>query len=128
MAGTHPLNRLESLVLIAVGGFAGSNLRYLVGSFVPGAEGTLLVNTLGSFLLGFVVYEALFSTLLADRTRTVLGTGFLSSFTTYSTFAVQSIALPGWLLVANVVGTYGCGFVGVLLGRALAKRVEGEDR
>jgi CrcB protein len=83
MTGKHPLVELETLVLIGIGGFAGSNLRYFVGSLVPGLRGTLVVNTLGSFALGFVLYEVLYSELLASQTRLAVGTGFLSSFTTY---------------------------------------------
>ncbi|MFB6165556.1 MAG: CrcB family protein [Haloarculaceae archaeon] len=121
---SHPLVRLESLVLIAIGGFAGSNLRYLAGLLAPGLGGTLLANVLGSFALGFVLYETLYSGVLATETRAVVSTGFLSSFTTYSTFALQSArAGPLWL-VANVVANYGLGFAAVLAGRTLARRVD----
>ena len=125
MPGKHPLIEAEALVLIAIGGFAGSNLRYFVSSFVPGPRGTLIVNTLGSFVLGFVLYEALYSGLLAERTRIAIGTGFLSSFTTYSTFALQSVQLPDWLLVTNVLATYALGFAGVIVGRTLARFLDG---
>lgn len=124
MTDRHPLHRLETLVLIAVGGFAGSNLRYLVDLFVPGMAATLAVNALGSFALGFVLYEAIRSDALAIETRAVISTGFLSSFTTYSTFALQSAQAPLPLLVANVVGTYALGFAGVFGGRTLLEAVE----
>ncbi|MDS0296452.1 CrcB family protein [Halogeometricum luteum] len=121
----HPLVRVESLVLIAVGGFAGSNLRYFASLLLPGLRGTLVANALGSFLLGFVLYERLFSDVLASETRAVLSTGFLSSFTTYSTFALQSAQSPPPVLVANVVANYALGFAGVLVGRSVARRVDG---
>lgn len=127
MAGNHPVRRLETLALIGIGGFAGATLRYFVSSFAPGPRGTLVVNTLGSFVLGFVLYEALYSGLLAERTRIVVGTGFLSSFTTYSTFALQTIGLPHWLLVTNVLATYALGFAGVLAGRELARSLDGSE-
>jgi len=115
----HPLRRVEALALVAIGGFAGSNLRYLVDSLVGGLPATLAVNAAGSFALGFVLYEAVRSDVLAPETRSVLATGFLSSLTTYSTFALQSVqSTPGWLL-ANVVANYTLGFAGVLAGRAL---------
>lgn len=126
MSGTthHPLVRLESLALIAIGGFAGSNLRYLADSLLPGLYGTLVVNVLGSFALGFVLYEALYSGVLAPETRAVVSTGFISSFTTYSTFALQSAqSAPLWL-VLNVVANYALGFAGVLLGRWLARSID----
>lgn len=121
---THLLTRLESLVLIAIGGFAGSNLRYFAGFLLPGLYGTLAVNALGSCALGFILYETLYSGVLARETRTVVSTGFLSSFTTYSTFALQSAqATPAWM-VANVVANYALGFTGVLVGRSLAHQVD----
>ena len=116
--------KLEGLALIAIGGFAGSNLRFFVGAFLPGLSGTLLVNVAGSFVLGFLLYEALYSEVLARQTRAVVGTGFLSSFTTYSTFALESVQSTPLLLVGNVLATYALGFAGVLAGRALASRID----
>jgi CrcB protein len=113
----HPLVRLETLLLIGVGGFAGANLRYFVGLFVPGLGGTLVANATGSVALGFLLYEAIETDLLAERSRVVFGTGLLSSFTTYSTFALQTVQATPLLGVLNVVGSYAFGFLGVLLGR-----------
>ena len=125
MSGTHPLRTLESMALITIGGFAGSNLRYFVARVIPGLGGTLVVNVVGSFVLGFVLYEAIHTGVLAERTRVVV-TGFLSSLTTYSTFAPQTAVLrrPAWI-VANVLATYCLGLAGVLAGRSLATRVDG---
>ena len=94
MSSQHTLVRLEAVALIGIGGFAGSNLRYFVGFLAPGIPGTLLVNVIGSFVLGFLLYEAIYSGLLAEQTQIVAGTGFLSSFTTYSTFALESLQEP----------------------------------
>lgn len=124
MTDRHPLATLEILALVAVGGFAGSNLRYLADQFAPGIEGTLLVNVLGSFALGFLLYEAARSDLLASRTRLVLGSGFLSSFTTYSTFVVEAVQSTPLVAVGYVVASYVLGFGAVLVGRHLAIRVE----
>jgi CrcB protein len=43
----------------------------------------------GCFLLAVLLYEALYTELLAEKMRVVFGTGFLSSYPTYSTFAVE---------------------------------------
>lgn len=130
MADDHLLSRLETLALIAVGGFAGSNLRFFAVGHLPETQAVLLVNVLGSLILGFVVYEAQYTGIVDPTTRVVLTTGFLSSLTTYSTFALQSALAAGPLEVAAiVVGNYGLGFTGVLLGRAVARRVrDGGDR
>jgi CrcB protein len=124
MGGRHPLVHVETVTLIAVGGFLGSNLRFLVGMVSPGLLGTLLVNVTGSTVLGFLVYEALNTDLLADSSRMVLTTGLLSSFTTYSTFAVETVQADPLLGLLNLVASYGLGFVGVLLGRSLALSLE----
>lgn len=150
----HPLVRAETVVLVAVGGFAGANARWVLANAVPaptsvlsdpagtwlalaGAApwvagvdpaliGTLFANVTGAFALGFVLYEAMGSGLLSPASRTALATGFLSSYTTYSTFAVES-ALAGSpaLLAGNVLANYGLGFLAVLLGRASANRIQG---
>ncbi|WP_424000914.1 fluoride efflux transporter FluC [Haloarcula salina] len=127
MADTHPLVTIETVVLVGIGGFAGSNLRYFVGLFLPGLQGTVLVNALGSFALGFLLYEALQVGVLASETKLAASTGFISSFTTYSTFAVETVTTPEWAL-ANVVGSYALGFAGVLAGRAVVRLFAGGDR
>jgi fluoride exporter len=126
MGSKHPFHTIEVLLLIGVGGFAGSNLRYFVSLAEPGLTGTLIANVAGSFALGVILYEAIYMGYFADQTHFVVGTGFLSSFTTYSTFAVQtSQAVSPLLMVGNVVANYGLGIFGVLLGRSLVRRVNG---
>jgi CrcB protein len=119
------LPRREVLALVAVGGLAGTVLRDAVAGLLPGLAGTLAVNVAGSLVLGVVVYERQYAGALAVRTRRVVATGFLSSFTTYSTFALQSALATPELLVANVLATYGLGFAAVLVGRSVARRLTG---
>jgi CrcB protein len=126
MSETHTLVKVETFVLIGIGGFAGSNLRYFISLLLPGLDGTLLVNTLGSFALGFLLYEAMHLGILSGETKLVATTGFISSFTTYSTFAVQTVQTPEWAFL-NITGTYACGFAGVLISREVVKLVEGRD-
>lgn len=120
MARTHRFRQLELLALVAIGGFGGASLRFGVGSLVTGVTGTLVVNAVGSLALGFLLAVA--AGRLTERVQTVLSTGFLASFTTYSTFAVETFSAAGPLLVGNVAATYALGFAGVLLGRWLARR------
>jgi len=116
----------ETALLVGIGGFVGANLRYFLGLFLPGLSGTLAANAAGSFLLGFVMYEAYHVGLLADRTRVLAATGFLSSFTTYSTFAVESLQSAPLVLAGNVAANYALGLFGVLVGRALARALGGD--
>lgn len=116
---------LAVLALVAVGGFTGANLRYAVSLLAPGLPGTLAVNAAGSLALGVLVYAAADSDAIGERARRLLGTGFLSSLTTYSTFAVQTAGVSPSLMVANVVANYLLGFLGVVAGRALVVRYGG---
>jgi CrcB protein len=104
-------------VLVAAGGFVGAVLRYGVDAAIPGAGGTLAVNVLGSFALG-----AMLTLVRAHRVRVLLGTGVLSSFTTYSTFALQTTTLgPTWGL-ANVGANYALGVAAAVAGLAAGRR------
>lgn len=125
MAADHPLVRLETLALIAVGGFAGSNLRLFAMDLFADVPSIVLVNAVGSAVLGFLVYEAEYTGHIGSRTRTIFATGFLSSLTTYSTFALQTAFAAGPLAIGGIIAAnYGLGFAGVLAGRALARRLE----
>lgn len=123
MPSNNPLRTVEAFVLVAIGGFAGSNLRYLVGLVIPGMGGTLVVNALGSALLGVLLYAGLYAGTLSGESRTFLATGFLASFTTYSTFALEAATADPVALIAYVVASYSLGFAGVLAGRTVARRL-----
>lgn len=74
-------------LLVALGAAVGAPLRFLAGHWLDRdfPFGTLLVNVVGSFLLGW------FSALsLGDHPFALLGTGFCGAFTTYSAFAVKT--------------------------------------
>lgn len=116
--------RVEIFSLVAAGGFAGSVARHAVALALPGAFpwGTLAANVTGAFLLGVLLYAERLGGVLSRETRLVAGTGFLSSFTTYSAFAGETVALPPELAVANVAATYALGFLAVLAGRGVVRR------
>lgn len=122
---THKLERIEPLLLVAIGGFVGAILRSATSTALPGEFpwGTLAVNVAGSFALGVLLYEAHLTDLLAPETRLLVGTGFLSSFTTYSTFAVQTASLSPTLAATNVAANYIFGILAVLLGRQVVGSV-----
>jgi CrcB protein len=123
-AETHLLERAEPLLLIAVGGFAGAILRHVLAVTLPTATlpwGTLAANALGAFFLGVLLYEARLLGVLSVETRLIVGTGFLSSFTTYSTFAAETAGLAPELAAANVGANYALGFLAVLCGRWVAR-------
>ena len=118
MSGT--LLRLETWSLIAIGGFAGASVRYGIGLLAPGTPGTLIGNVIGCFLLGFLWYEASYINVISDKGQVVFGTGFLSSLTTYSTFAYETTVLSPAYAAVNVLANYTLGFGAVLVGRMIA--------
>ena len=127
MSDTAIVPRLETLALIGVGGFAGANLRFFTLGLLPDELALLVVNVLGSAVLGFLVYEAQYTGLVDRKSRIVFTTGFLSSLTTYSGFALQSATAGGIAgFGAIVIGTYTLGFGGVLVGRTVARRLRGD--
>ena len=85
-------------MLVLVGGGAGSLLRYWVsGSTTPQAGigfpwGTLTVNFVGCFLIGFL-NVLLLNRVLGDQYRILLVVGVLGGFTTFSSFAWESVNL-----------------------------------
>lgn len=117
------------IVALAVTAFAGAICRYLVdvavqhrtSSVLP--VGTLVVNVTGSLALGFVVGLALYHG-LADDARTVVGTGFLGAYTTFSTFSYETVRLvedgsPGEALL-NVAASLVLGLTAAAIGLAVA--------
>lgn len=124
MARTHPLEHLETILIVGIGGFAGSNLRYFVELVVPSTlTATLTVNVLGCLALGFFLYEDLYGDTISQSGRTVLATGFIASFTTYSTFIIDAISTTPLLAIGYVAGSYALGFTAVLVGRESARWV-----
>lgn len=122
------LGRLETGAIVAIGGFAGANLRYLVTEVAGSTGGTLAVNVLGSLVLGFLIYESRYTGLVDRKSRLLFTTGFLSSLTTYSAFALETAAAAGPALAIGYAGaTYGLGFAAVLAGRWLAGIVRERD-
>lgn len=121
------MNRSEhfaTVVRVGAGGFAGATLRYSVSVVVPSSlAATLAVNILGCLALGFLLYDDLYSARLSESNRALVTTGFLGSFTTYSTFVLDALTATPVVGGVYVVGSYVLGFAAVLAGRAGARRV-----
>ena len=134
----HSLS-IGHLLLVGAGGFVGAVLRYLASAFAlriaPGSAlppGTLLVNVIGSLVLGALYALAETRQLLSPEARLLLATGVLGSFTTFSTFAHETLVLaqagPGApeqgslpLAVANVCAHLVLGLGAAWLGAWLAR-------
>lgn len=85
-------------LLIALGGAAGSLLRYLVGGAVQRTSasgfpiGTMFVNVSGCFLIGILVRQFL-NMQISPELRALLIVGFCGGFTTFSTFSAETLGL-----------------------------------
>lgn len=111
---------LGQVLPIAGGGFAGSVLRVLVSGVLSGVSGTLVVNVVGSFLLGFFMYSLEYSGFFSRNVRLFVAIGFCGSFTTFSTFALQSAGLDFTGFFVNVLLNVFCCLLAIFAGRALS--------
>lgn len=90
---------LKEVLLVGFGGFIGSVARYYVSklnlyiNFFSIPVGTLLVNVLGSLLLGFLVGIAFKSSILTLEWRLFLMFGLCGGFTTFSAFTAENLVL-----------------------------------
>lgn len=122
----------RGVVLVFLGGSLGILCRLMVTIRFPSrledlALGTLTVNLLGSFLLGWLVAALMRSDAAPEkraRTRLLLGTGLPGGFTTYSTLTLdvlewfeagQGAYAVGYALGSVVLGVCAA-FLGILLG------------
>ena len=121
---------LRSMFLVGAGSFLGGALRYLISMLLKSACGTLfplgtfVVNSLGCLLLGFVL--GLFGKYNATSSSwcLFLSVGFCGGFTTFSTFANESLRIlqNGFLsLVSYVAASIVAGVLMVALGYWIAK-------
>ena len=122
-----------TVVAIAIFGAAGCLARYFISIWVHDSlgrafpYGTLLVNILGAFLIGFVMEFAIRSTHLSPNLRTGITIGFLGGLTTFSTFSYETFRLleDGKFMVATanaLVSVVVClifTFLGIMTVRAL---------
>lgn len=106
---------MRDLLLVGSGGFVGAVLRYLVARGLSGSAfpyATLLVNVVGSFVLGLVA-GLLENGSMNEAHRQLIAVGLLGALTTFSTFSLETIALLRG-------GQHGAAALSVFLNVALA--------
>ena len=93
---------MNSYIAVALGGAIGATLRFAVSEWIGNPQGTLVVNAVGSLLLG-VCMAALASEMISKELTLLLGTGILGAFTTKAAGYVlltmvlcPLLALCGW--------------------------------
>jgi CrcB protein len=99
---------IKQLLLVGLGGAAGSMLRYIVQRYTNGPGlpyGTLLVNLAGCFLIG-LFWGLLSKNSITPITGILLMTGFCGGFTTFSAFTFEGLQMMQdnrWLLLAGYI-------------------------
>ena len=125
---------MRDLILVGIGGFIGAILRYALSSVIQSDSsaipmGTLLVNFLGTLLLGIVVYSAELVSFITPEIRIFLTIGVLGAFTTMSTFGHEAFTLfeegKTIPLVVYVVATVLLVFLGIFVARISVNTISG---
>jgi CrcB protein len=119
------------LIVISIGAIAGANARYLLSRFAAKElgpvfpYGTLFINIAGSLIVGFFVVWTTERVLTDPRWRLLVVVGFCGSFTTFSSYAFETMAYfeqGQWLLMlTNVLTNNFLCLGGALAGMALAR-------
>ncbi|PYX31447.1 MAG: fluoride efflux transporter CrcB [Acidobacteria bacterium] len=122
---------MKDFLAISLAAVAGANLRYLLsrlaakqfGPVFP--YGTLLINVVGSFIVGFSLIWTTQRALVDPRWRLLVVVGFCGSFTTFSSYAFETMAYfeqGQWsLMLANILTNNILCLGAVLGGMALAR-------
>ncbi|HRQ37004.1 MAG TPA: fluoride efflux transporter CrcB [Chloroflexota bacterium] len=126
---------MNRYLLIAIGAALGANGRYLVNIWaanrlgVAFPYGTLIVNVVGSFVLGFLLSLSTGRLQLSPEARLLLAVGFLGSFTTFSSLTVETLNLwrdtGSWWALLNIIGSNVAGLISALSGVWLARWLQG---
>jgi fluoride exporter len=120
-----------NILLVGLGGFIGSVLRYLLGGYVQQTlksssfpYGTLAVNLIGCFVIGLLAQYGESRGAFSNESRAFIFIGILGGFTTFSSFGNETINLVRDSFVMNATLNVGAnvilGLLAVLLGRTIS--------
>jgi fluoride exporter len=120
------------VLLVALAGASGAVARYVVHSLVQSRVrglfplGTVVINLSGSLVLGFLAGLVIYHGMDPD-VRTIVGTGFLGGYTTFSSYSYETLGLveDGAPVAAlgNAIGSVVAGLAAAAAGLALAALV-----
>jgi len=124
---------MGNIILVAVGGSLGTLARYGLSTYIARQVGpafpwgTLVINLTGCFVIGLLFALGFERDVLGPSARLALMTGFCGGYTTFSTYALESInfARAGTIgvtianVVASTLGGLALVVAGMWLGRVL---------
>ena len=129
----RPLIEWKPYLWITLGAFVGANLRYLLARIITRYTdaafpyGTLVINVTGSLILGFFLVWTTERVLADPLWRLLVAIGFCGSYTTFSGYAYETIALfqqGHWtLFAANILSNNILCLGAVLAGAAIARAI-----
>jgi fluoride exporter len=122
---------LINILLVGFGGFIGSVLRYLASGYVQQSTksidfpfGTLAVNVIGCFIIGFLAQLAEDRGVFTSESRLFVFVGILGGFTTFSSFGNETLNLARDSQMMNALVNVGAnvvlGLFAVWLGRTVS--------
>ena len=125
------MRSLSDVLIISIGAIFGANSRWLISRWAAKfispvfPFGTLFINLVGSFIVGFFMIWSTQRVLLDPRWRLLIVVGFCGAFTTFSSFAFETMAYVEqgqWMMMAaNFVANNLLCLAAALAGMALAR-------
>ena len=124
---------MNEILVISIGAILGANARWIISRYAARfispvfPYGTLFINVSGSFIVGFFMIWATERVLIDPRWRLLVVVGFCGAFTTFSSFAFETMAYfeqgQYFLMLMNFVSNnllcLGAALAGMAFARAL---------
>jgi len=121
---------VTNILLVGIGGFIGSVMRYLLSGWVQQTTnrmdfpfGTLAVNVIGCFVIGLLAQFGEKYGMFSNESRAFIFIGLLGGFTTFSAFGNDTVNLVRQDFVMNAMANVGAnvtlGILAVWLGHVL---------
>ncbi|MDA8887935.1 fluoride efflux transporter CrcB [Hellea sp.] len=126
---------MNGILYVAIGGALGASARYSLSLLISKIYisdyplGTITVNILGSFLMGFIVGWLSSKVNDASNLMLFLGVGLLGGFTTFSTFSLEAFSMyekkDYGLFITYISSSVFLSIGALILGLILARKVLG---
>jgi fluoride exporter len=122
---------LVNFIMVSLGAIVGANLRYILSRYAAKVlgpifpYGTLMINIVGSFIVGWFMIWTTERVLVDPRWRLLIVVGFCGGFTTFSSYAFESMAYfeqGQWaLMMINILANNLLCLLAAIAGMALAR-------
>ena len=122
---------MRDFVIVSIGAIVGANARWVISRYAARLlgpvfpYGTLIINIAGSLIVGFFIIWTTERVLVDPRWRLLIVVGFCGAFSTFSSYAFETMAYfeqGQWaLMVANVLSNNLLCLGAVLAGMVLAR-------